>query len=471
MTDHDMREAPYRAIWKLAGPQMLMMVFHFFIGFADVWVAGRLDSNVQASLGIITQSLFFLLVIAMAVANGGVAAISQSEGAGLHLRAKRYAGQMLLVGIAFGALFLCFGLPFQDTLVKALQVPDDLKPITEYFLRVYLYLTPPYYILIITNAIFRARKQVMYPTWCMLIVTLTNTFLDFGLGLGMFGMPELGFRGLAWATFGSVSAGMVFNVSVLAAKGVLVRKSFAPWCWQKKAAPYLFKVAWPSGLMQLVWQSGYLALWSVVAALPEGSIRALAGMAVGLRVESMLFLPAMAFNMTASILVGHYLGAGEQETAKKFGYRIWKLGVVSICLLTVILWQVLDPILAFIAPDPTVVAEAHEYLKYNMLAIPFTLTSMIIAGALNGAGATLLNMFVMGTATWFLRLPLAWWLGHVYWGDSTGVWVAMLASQMLQSAMILYVYQFKDWAKYAMKKRSRPRTAVNGTQLRANTYR
>ncbi|THB66643.1 MAG: MATE family efflux transporter, partial [Desulfovibrio sp.] len=49
---------------------MLMMLSHFFIGFVDVYVAGRIGRDVQASLGLITQCLFFFLVLAIAVGNG-----------------------------------------------------------------------------------------------------------------------------------------------------------------------------------------------------------------------------------------------------------------------------------------------------------------------------------------------------------------------------------------------------------------
>src|SRR6056297_1891851 len=83
------------SIWRLAWPQTLMMVFHFLIGFVDVFVAGRIGDDVQASLGMITQTLLFFLIIAIALANGSVSAISQSLGAGKTLRAVRYVTLVL----------------------------------------------------------------------------------------------------------------------------------------------------------------------------------------------------------------------------------------------------------------------------------------------------------------------------------------------------------------------------------------
>ncbi len=457
----DMSRTPYRIIWNLAWPQILMMLFHFLIGMADVWVAGYIDREVQASLGIISQSLFLLLVVAMAVANGAVAAISQSTGAGLHTRVKRYVGLCIILAGIMGGTFLILGLPLKNLLIDALQVPDKMQPITEYFLSVYLYVLPPYYLLIITNAIFRARKQVMYPLYSMILVTTLNAVLDIGLGLGWWGFPNIGFKGLAWATFGSVTVGALFNLTILIRRKLLTRESFAPWRWIKVAMPYLFKVAWPSGLMQIVWQSGYLVLYAITASLPWNPINALAGMAIGLRIEALLFLPAFAFNMTASILIGHYLGARHPNEAKRFGFRILGLGLISITLFSIVVWQFIPPWVDLLTRDAAVAVEAVRYLKWNVLAVPFTLTSMILAGVFNGAGATLYNMFIMGTATWFIRLPLAYGLGHLGMKSAEGIWIAMFCSQIVQSLALLYFFVFKNWQRFAMiKTRNGPKESA-----------
>jgi Na+-driven multidrug efflux pump len=435
-----------RLIWTLTWPQVLMMVFHFLIGFADVWVAGQIDARLQAALGIITQSLFFFLVIAMAVAGGGVAAITQSLGAGKILRAERYVGLCLLVAVVFGLIFPLVGLPTKDLFVRMLQVPQEIAPLTEYVLEIFLYALPPYYMLIVLNAVFRSRQQVMVPLYAMILVTVVNTLGDLGFGLGI-GLPGLGpgrsgapSRPSAWARSSACSCPPRRHPAP---------PDLAPG-WVRCAAPYMFKVAWPAGLMQIVWHSGYLVLFAITASLPENSVVALAGMAAGARVESLLFLPAFALNLTASILVGHLLGAGQPEEARRMGLRILAIGLVGIVVITLLLWTVLDPLTGFLAPNPEVKAQALDYLTWNMLAIPFTLTTMILAGALGGAGATLYNLLGMGMGTWLVRLPLAYILGHLVLGRATGVWMSMLASQACQAAILYYIFIRKDWQRFAM---------------------
>jgi putative MATE family efflux protein len=451
-----------RTIWRLAWPQVVMMFFHFLIGFVDVWVAGRISREVQACVGMVSQSFFIFLVVAIAVANGTVAAISQSMGAGLGLRVQRYVGLSLGLAGVFGIFLVAGGFLFRDTLIAVLQTPEQLRPIMTYLLSVYLLVLPAYYLFIIGNAILRAQQLVMYPLYGMMIVAGLNTFGNFALGLGMFGFPNLGYQGLAWSTFGSVLVGGLFNLYILRRRRLLTRQSFAPWRWVRRAWPYLCRVAWPAGLLQLVWHSAYVTLFAITASLPQGNVVALAGMSAGLRVEALIFLPGFAFNFTAGILVGHYIGARQPKEAKRMGYRILGQGLLVISLLTVIVWQFLEPIAAFVAPDPEVQAEVVNYLQYNLAAMPFFLVSMVLGGALTGAGATMYQAVIMGVSAWLVRIPLAYFFGHVLLFLSTGIWLAMLLSMVVQALCMFYVYHFWNWQGFAMRRQNGGRRTEDG---------
>ncbi|MGE4551489.1 MAG: MATE family efflux transporter [Desulfovibrionaceae bacterium] len=450
LDDIALSRSPYRTILTLAWPQVLMTLTTFLIGAVDVWAAGRINSSVQASLGQITQLLMFFMVAGIAAANGAVAAISQSVGAGLWRRVRRYVGLCLELAAAFGALILVLGLAGKGLLLDALQTPEGIRPITGYFLDVYVLLLPPYYVVIIINAVFRAQKRVMIPLYCMIIITVCNTVGDLGFGLGWFGFPDLGYRGLAWSTFGSILAGALFNLAALRRLRMLTCESFARWRWVRCALPYVFRVAWPSGLMSMVWNLGYVALFALVASLPSGNEVSLAALTVGNRIEALLFLPALAFNLTAGILVGHALGRGDPAEAKRMGWRIAGIGVGSISLLTVLLWAFVRPVAAFFAPDPAVSAEAVNYLFYNLLAMPCTVLGMVIVGALNGAGATLYTFVAMGGGAWLIRIPLAWGLGLAAGFGPTGIWAAMLVSQVLQALYLLWVFALRNWPRFSL---------------------
>ncbi len=450
--DKRLDSAPYATIWNLAWPQVVMMFFHFLIGFADVWVAGRISREVQACMGGMSQAMFFFMVVAVALANGSVAAISQSSGAGLPRRIKRFVGLSLGLGLVSGVLIFGLGLAMDRHFLQLLNMPDEVMPIAEYLLQVSLYILPAYYIFTISNSFFRAQKIVTIPLYSMVLVTAVNTVADLGLGLGLWGLPNLGYKGIAWATFGSVFCGTVYNVVMLFRCGLVSMQSVAPWRWIRLALPYLVRVSWPAGLMQLVWHSAYMVLYSITASLPHDSITAMAGMSAGLRIEALLFLPGIAFNFTASILVGHYLGQGQKMQAKRMGYRIMAVGVVIISVITGLLWLVIEPAIAYVAPDADVQAEALRYLAWNMAATPPLLAAMILGGAFVGAGATMYQTVIFGSAAWLVRLPLAYVLGHVILESAQGVWIAMFVSVLVQCSTMAYFYHCKDWYRFTLRK-------------------
>ena len=146
----------------------------------------------------------------------------------------------------------------------------------------------------------------------------------------------------------------------------------------------------------------------------------LAGLTTGLRVESILFLPAVAFSMTASVLVGHALGEGNHREAKRTLLATLGIACAGIAAWGAAIWPWRMELAGLIAPDPAVQVETVKYLSFNIMAVPFTVASVVLAGGLNGAGATVYPMVSFSFAVWAVRLPIAWLFGHIIWQDASG---------------------------------------------------
>ena len=194
-----------------------------------------------------------------------------------------------------------------------------------------------------------------------------------------------------------------------------------------------------------------------MAALPD-SVDELAGMTAGIRVESMLFMPAVAFNMTAAIMVGNLLGAGKVAEARRTGLAITVLGALCMSRAGACMWLFMDALARFFSPYQAVQEQIVSYLFYNILSTPFTVGSMIFNGVMTGAGATLYTLVVNTSCIWLVRLPLAWLLAHIVWGGSRGVYTAMLISMIVQASAMLWVFFRKDWPGYAMRRSGVPAT-------------
>lgn len=442
---------PFGTIWGLVWPQTVMMLCSMVIGLTDIWVAGRINPDVQASIGLATQLQAFLMVLGMALGAGAMAAVSQSMGAGRRKRGQRYAGLVIAVAVVMALGLAVIGYGSRSAILAALQVPERLRPLTGFFLTLVLLALPAQYIMGVGSTLFRATRNVMMPLVVVMAASVVNVVGDLGFGLGWFGFPVFGAAGIAWSTLAAVYVGGILTLLFLRRCRLFLPRIVPPVRWMRRAAPYLLKVALPAVLTQFLWQTGYLTLYAIMGSLPDGSVTALAGMTAGMRVESMLFMPAVAFNVTASILVGNTLGMGDKAGARRIGLATVGAGAVLMSLVGMCMWPWMPELAAAFSPDPAVQVQIVGYLTYNILSTPFTVGGMILNGVMTGAGATIYALVINTSCIWLVRLPLGWLLAHIVWGEARGVYVAMLISMTVQASAMLWVFFRRDWTRYAMR--------------------
>lgn len=187
-----------RDIWRLTWPQMLMMYLLFFTGIITIWAAGQLGSDVQASLGLVTQCALFLMVIVMSICSGATAAISQSIGMGRLLRAKLYIFTTVAGSLGLGLAMAFPAWIFGDDIFYLVSMPEDIVPISRDIWHIAIIGLPLQYVYSATGVLFRSTRQVLPPLWVAALVCGANFFGSLGFGLGWFGIPAMGYTGLMW---------------------------------------------------------------------------------------------------------------------------------------------------------------------------------------------------------------------------------------------------------------------------------
>ncbi len=445
----------FATMWQLTWPQMLVMLFFFCIGLCDVWAAGQVSNDVQAAFGIVSQGAVFLQVLALATGSGATAAISQSLGAKRETRARRYVSMVILLALAMGILVAITAFLGKNLFFSFLQTPENIRPIAIFYWSIILLTMPLTYVFSTTTSIFRSTRQVIPPIFVAATMAFGNFFGNLGFGLGYFGLPAYGYMGIAWTTFVCTAFGAICNVLLLSQRGFFSYKNIPPIRWMKASLPYLLKVAVPAAGSQIVWQTGYIVLFAVVASLPFNNVHALAGLSAGMRLEALLFLPGMAFSMTAAVLVGNSLGAKNIPQAYRLARILVIAGASIMSIVAAILWPFIPYLASTLSSSPETQEITRNYMYFNIFSTPFTLMSMILGGVMTGAGATKYNLIVYGSSFWLVRLPIAWIFGHYIWQSADGVFLGMVLSQVVQSTIMLVVLYKVDWTKHAMSAKSK----------------
>ena len=335
--------------------------------------------------------------------------------------------------------------------LRLMHVSPEMEPVVRTFIIAYSCQLPFYYTLIMLNSVFRAYKLVRLPLIAIAVVAVGNLIGSAGFWLGLCGLPDYGYQGIAWSTFGSALLGLACNLYAIVRHGILTRASLAPWRWARRAMPYLFRVGGPSALGALAGHMGNLVILSLLTGLPGDMVPVLAGMTLGSRVESFLTFPTAALSMTVTILSGHLIGANRPEALFRFGQRLALAAALALGFGAGLLFVFRVPVAEMLSTQPEVVRQAAQFLVFACAGIPLKTYSMLVNGAFAGAGATRVSCKVNCVTMWALQLPLAWTLGNAF--GATGIYAAMLCANAGSAFWYARLYAGKKWLEYGMRKR------------------
>jgi multidrug resistance protein, MATE family len=414
---------------------ILIMFFEFLIGMTDIYVAGRVGKEVQAAYGFVIQFYFVFIIVVNALTTGTVALVSQLFTGEKRERLASAVSSAIVAAASAGFLFGLTGVVLTREIMDLLFIPPDLRTTCVDLGRIYAAGAFCHFILISTNGILRATKRVTASLRTMTVVCILNVGLNVFFVLG----TPIGFRGIALSTALAVLVGAVLNlVQVRDLAGPLKTVSLQP-------IRSIIGVGWPAGLGQALWQVHSVALFLILGSLTENRIEVLAAFSAGLRVESAIFLPAMAFNMANAVIVGNLLGEGKGHEAFRAGLATAVLGVAVVAALTLLVIAGAPWIMPILSTNSVVVREGIRYLYISMLSEPFMGFWLVLAGALMGAGDTKTVMFSVAICTWFVRVPLAYIFVKELGFGPQSVWWSLNLSQFCVAALIVRRYLSKGW--------------------------
>ena len=412
-----------------------MMFFEFLIGLTDVYVAGRIGKEIQASYGFVVQVYFVLIVIANALAVGTVSVVSRLFASGDREALSEAIFSALVAAAIGGTLFSVAGIIFTPGVIKLVNIPAELKPLIPPFVDIYALGLFFHYMLINSNGILRSCGKVKTSLKTMTLVCILNV----GLNLFLVFNTSIGFRGIATATALSVSVGSLLNLRIVWRLMTPGRRF--TWTTVRK----LVNIGWPIGLLQTLWQLGSMVLFLILSALPENRVEILAALTTGLRIESAIFLPAIAFNLANAVIIGNLLGQEKQEEAFRGGMVTATIGVVIIAILAVVVVLNAHWIASFLSHNEIVIRESVKYLYINMISEPAMAWGIILAGGLNGAGDTRAVLRNVALSLWLVRIPLCYLLVVVWGFGPVSVWWCMNLSQFVMASLMTRRYLRRRW--------------------------
>jgi MATE family multidrug resistance protein len=135
--------------------------------------------------------------------------------------------------------------------------------------------------------------------------------------------------------------------------------------------------------------------------------------------------------------VGHAVGAGDHERARRAGWMALGLGTGFMLLAALVFLTEPGPLIALYTRDPQVMAVGPSLLGLAAAFQIFDGIQTVSTGALRGLGETRVPMLANLAGYWLLGLPLGLTLCFfIHWGIY-GLWIGLLAALIVIAATLL----------------------------------
>jgi len=298
-------------------------------------------------------------------------------------------------------------------------------------------------LLFVVNAIFRGAGDAAIAMRVLWVANGLNILLDPLLIFGWLGLPRLGLVGTAWATLIAQGLGLVGLLAFVAWRRPLAAPDWRRLRIDAKTAWLLLRIGFPSMVQQSVVS---VSMLGIVRAVSQFGIVADAAFGVGLRIDSVAFMPAISMGLAAATLAGQNIGARcFSRVRQTFGWGLlMSAGISAVIMLAAILFP-----LSLQRPfvnEPEVLRIGAGYLRIVSLTYVLYAVMFVSNGIINGAGHTIITTLISITALWGIRLPLAGYLASRM-QDVTGVWIAMVSSVAVGMVLSLAYYFSRRWQR------------------------
>lgn len=432
-----------RRLLLLAGPSLVENLLQTMLSVFNMLFVGQLGKEAIAGVGLGTQLTFFLQVAFMGLAVGNTALVARAIGAGDKRMAERVAKQSLTIAIVLGLGIGLVTLLAADAIVGVMGAEPQVNALASSFLRIIGLFAFVMGVMFIGSGTLRGAGDTFTPMLITGFINIINILIAYTLIFGNFGFPRVGALGSAIAITASSTIGALLIAYVLFKRNKVLPLTWrGDWGFHRDVIARILNIGLPSAAEQIVFQVGFLMFAAMAVSLGTANY---AAQQVAFTISNFSIMPAFAFGVAATTLVGQNLGAKNPERAEQSAYQALKHGTLWMIVMGIafLIWR--EPLVRLFTPDAEVWAPAQMCLTFIALGQPFMSVSIIFASALRGAGDTRATLAVTFIGIWLIRVALGYALGIALGLGLFGMWIAWFADFVVRSVLFAARFRTGRW--------------------------
>lgn len=415
-------------VWRLSLPAILTQITTIVMQYIDSAMVGRLGANASAAIGLVSTSTWLLSGITYAVSAGFSVQVAHCIGGGRDRDARSVMRHGLAAAFCVSGLLCLLGALISGRLPEWLGGEAAIRRDASAYFLVFAFMLPFSQLNSLCASFLQCSGDMLTPSllnaaMCGLDVVFNAIFIPrFGvLGAGIGTALACAVVSLAMAFFCCLHNPQLRlnRAEKDVFQGDILRKAL--------------KIGLPLAVQEVAMNGAMVASTTIIAPLGAVSI---AANSFAVTAESLCYMPGYGVSAAATTLVGRSIGAGEHALAKRYGSICTAMGGFLMGCTGLLMIFLCPLVFRVLTPVEEVRELAVRVLRMELPAEPLFGVSIVAAGALRGAGDTLVPSLLNLGSIWIVRIGLALLLVPVL--GLPGAWIAMAVELCVRGLLMLF---------------------------------
>jgi len=427
-------------IFQITLPAVFDLLAQTLIMALDMKMVSSLGPSAISSVGVGTAGMYALIPALIAVATGTTALLSRAYGADNKIEGKKAFTQSFFIAVPLGIFLTIIFLLFSEQIINLVGNAKDMNLKDAILYQNMTVIGFPFLgISIATFYAFRAMGENKIPmignTLALVLKLILNFLLIYLFKWGIFGA--------ALSTTLTRLFSAIFSIYlVFWSKKNWISLELKDLKFDYFTSKRILKVGIPAAVEQLGLRIGMLIFEMMVISLGNLSY---AAHKIALTAESISFNLGFAFSFAASALVGQELGKGSSQKALKNGYICTIIAMIVMSTFGLLFFIIPQFLVSLFTKDKDVIELATMALKIVSICQPFSGASMVLAGALRGAGDTKSVLLITYLGIFLIRIPITYLFLDVLNLGLAGAWIVMTIDLAIRSSLAFYIFRRGKW--------------------------
>ena len=427
-------------IFQITLPAVFDLLAQTLIMALDMKMVSSLGPSAISSVGVGTAGMYALIPALIAVATGTTALLSRAYGADNKVDGKKAFAQSFFIAVPLGIFLTIIFLIFSEQIINLVGNAKDMNLKDAILYQNMTVIGFPFLgISIATFYAFRAMGENKIPmignTLALVLKVILNFLLIYLFKWGIFGA--------ALSTTLTRLFSAIFSIYlVFWSKKNWISLELKDLKFDYFTSKRILKVGIPAAVEQLGLRIGMLIFEMMVISLGNLSY---AAHKIALTAESISFNLGFAFSFAASALVGQELGKGSSQKALKDGYICTIIAMIVMSTFGLLFFIMPQFLVSLFTKDKDVIELSTMALKIVSICQPFSGASMVLAGALRGAGDTKSVLLITYLGIFLIRIPITYLFLDVLNFGLAGAWIVMTIDLVIRSSLAFYIFRRGKW--------------------------